>query len=170
MLPLLLVTAFFCSLTVTLLLVPPIRRLAIKRDWVDLPDLDRKVHHRPTPNVGGLAVASGFGIGLLCLVLLARVTDADISLPGLAVVVGALIMVVTGFYDDVKRIGFRRKFLIQIAVAYLLILAGYELDVAQVLFVEGQEYSRALVTIPITIIWVVGIINAVNLLDGEKSN
>ena len=166
MLLLLLVTAFFSSLAVTLLLVPLVRRIAVKRDWVDIPDLDRKVHHRPTPNVGGLAVASAFGIGLLCLVLLDRLTDADVSLPGVIVVLGALIMVLTGFYDDRKRIGFRRKFLIQIVVAYLLILAGYELDIAQVFFLDGQEYSRALVTIPITIIWVVGIINAVNLMDG----
>ncbi|GMQ82962.1 MAG: hypothetical protein BMS9Abin05_2432 [Rhodothermia bacterium] len=166
MLPLLLVTAFFSSLAVTLLLVPIVRRLAVKRDWVDMPDLNRKFHNRPTPNVGGLAVASAFGIGLLWLVLLTRLTDTDVSLPGTIVVLGALIMILTGFYDDIKRIGFRRKFLIQVVVAYLLIFAGYELDVAQVFFLEGQEYSRALVTIPITIIWVVGIINAVNLLDG----
>jgi len=166
MLPLLLVTAFFSSLLVTLLLVPLVRRLAVKRDWVDMPDLNRKVHYRPTPNVGGLAVASGFGVGLLCLVILARVTETEISLPGVIVVFGAIIMILTGFYDDIKRIGFRRKFLIQVFVAYLLITAGYELDVTQIFFSDGPEYSRALVTIPITIIWVVGIINAVNLMDG----
>jgi len=61
---------------------------------------------------------------------------------------------------------FRRKFLFQIVVAYLLLYAGYRFDVSGFPFVGTDPGFQALISIPLTIIWIVGIINAVNLLDG----
>lgn len=164
--PMLLVAAFLFSLTATVILVPMVRWTAVRFGWVDVPDRERKLHSRPTPNIGGLAITSGVGIGLSLVILLGSYFGVTISPPGILVLVGAFIIVLTGFYDDVRNIGFRRKFVVQLVVAYLLIFAGYEIDVARLFFEEGSSYSHALINVPITLIWIVGVINAINLLDG----
>lgn len=166
MLSTLLIAALIISFAATLLLVPLLRWVALQRGWVDLPDRERKLHSQPTPNVGGLAIAAGFGVGLIGLVVASRFSSVQIQLPGTAMLVGALVMVVTGFYDDIKRVSFRKKFIIQIAIAYALLLAGYRIDVADIPFLQFDPYTEALFSIPLTILWVVAIINAVNLLDG----
>ncbi len=162
----LLLAALLISFAATILFVPLVRWVALRRGWVDLPDRERKLHSRPTPNVGGLAIAAGFGVGLIGLVVVSRFSSFQIQLPGTAMLVGALVMVVTGFFDDIKHVSFRKKFFIQIAIAYVLLLAGYRIEVADIPFLQFDPYTEALFSIPLTILWVVAIINAVNLLDG----
>lgn len=166
MTPFFLAVALIIAFATTCLVVPIVRRVALKCNWVDAPDLERKNHARPTPNVGGLAIVAGFVAGLLSLLIFQKVFSFEMALPHLAVLGGALVMVITGFYDDVHGLSFKRKFLIQIVVAYLLLVAGFRLDVADLSFLDANPYHQALYSIPLTMIWIVGIINAVNLLDG----
>ena len=139
MTPFILAAALIIAFATTCLVVPIVRRLAIKRSWVDTPDLERKIHSLPTPNVGGLAIVAGFVAGLLSLLVFQKVFSIEIALPHLAVLGGALVMVLTGFYDDVHGLSFKRKFLIQIFVAYLLLVAGFRLDVADLSFITPGE-------------------------------
>lgn len=164
--PLVLLSAVLVSGTTTLLLVPLTRRIALQKGWVDKPDGARKLHSLPIPNVGGVAIAAGFGVGLMAFMLVGEWLPFEMPVLPLAVFVGGLLMISAGFYDDVRGLSFKKKFVIQIIVAYMLLHAGYRFELAELPFVGADPFQHALYSIPLTMIWIVGVINAVNLLDG----
>ncbi|MDX1546491.1 MAG: MraY family glycosyltransferase [Rhodothermales bacterium] len=161
-----LLSALVVPFLAALLLVPLVRTVALRRGWVDAPDGERKRHAAPTPNVGGVAIAGAVGIGLVSLLLMGDLLALTLSTPVVIVGVGALIILATGFYDDVRGLGFKQKFMLQAAVAYLLMHAGYHVEVANLPFMAADPYQQTLYTVPLTMLWIVGILNAVNLLDG----
>ncbi|MEM1115079.1 MAG: MraY family glycosyltransferase [Bacteroidota bacterium] len=147
---------------VTAFVTPAVRRVALRRGWTDQPDGRRKTHKTPTASVGGLAIVAGVAAGLP-LVLWAAPTlgVAGTSVP-MAALVGAALVVATGWYDDVRGLGFKAKLLVETGVAFLLMAAGYQLDLSVVPFIGDTP----LYVIPITLLWIVGVMNAVNLIDG----
>lgn len=161
-----LIVALLGSGLCTALLIPLVRDLALKKGWVDEPDNLRKLHHRATPNIGGLAIAAGFFLGAFGLVSFQEILPVEIPVLPMGLWFGALVMIGAGFYDDIWGMSFKGKFALQVVVAYGLIHAGYRIDVADLPFVEGDFYQQALYSIPLTMLWIVGVINAVNLLDG----
>ena len=155
------------SLAAALLVLPSVRKVAINRGWVDLPDGCRKVHRNPVAVVGGIGIVVGSSVGLIFLESIANTLPTGSILPPLPVVLGALLMFGTGLYDDVKGLDFKRKFVLQIAAAYLLILSGAHIDLAGFgLGIEDGSVLEANLTMPITLLWIVGLINAINLVDG----
>src|SRR5690606_34492605 len=90
----------------------------------------------------------------------------EFSLPPAMLWIGALAMVGAGFYDDTRGLGFKGKFVIQVFAAYTLLYAGYRVDVTGLPFVGEDPYVQALISIPLTLLWIVGVINAINLMDG----
>ena len=84
----------------------------------------------------------------------------------LAAIGGGVLIALSGFYDDARGLGFKRKFLVQIVIAYGLLHAGFRFEVVGLPFVGEEGYDQALYSIPLTMLWVVGVINAVNLIDG----
>ncbi len=161
-----LITGFLISFATAALLIPLIIRLALRKGWVDKPDNHRKLHARPTPTVGGLAIAAGFAVGGLYLFFVSGNVHAPFSMPPLAFWVGALAMVCTGFYDDTRGLSFKGKLFVQVCVAYMLLHAGYRIDLSDLPFIQSDVYDQALFSIPLTLLWIVGVINAVNLIDG----
>ncbi|MEM8598312.1 MAG: MraY family glycosyltransferase [Bacteroidota bacterium] len=161
-----LITGFFVAFGTTGLLTPIVRRLAIERDWVDHPDGHRKLHTTIVPAVGGIAIAIGFAVGLAYLHAVRDLLNFDVQFPSSALWIGALVIVASGFYDDTRGLGFKGKFAVQVLVAYALLHAGYRIDVTGLPFVGEDPYTHALISMPLTLLWVVGVINAVNLLDG----
>ena len=159
-------TAFILSLATTLALGYPVCRLAIKMDWVDKPDGERKLHSRSTPAIGGIAIAGGFLAGLLYLASIQQVLPFQLTMPPPGLWLGAFMMIGVGFYDDVQGLGFRQKLILQLIAAFLLIHAGFRFDLSAVPFLEGDPYLQALYSIPLTALWIVGLINAINLIDG----
>ncbi len=163
---LLLAGSFWLPLIVTILLVPAVSAVAIRKGWVDAPDAKRKLHARPTPSIGGIAIAAGMGAGLVYLGAVDASMPFGIAFPSFQLWLGAAMMFLAGVYDDIYGLGFKRKFVVQICAAYVLMHAGYRLDLASLPFVELDAYHEALYAIPLTLVWIVGIINAVNLIDG----
>jgi UDP-GlcNAc:undecaprenyl-phosphate GlcNAc-1-phosphate transferase len=161
-----LVAGFLVAFGTTALLTPIVRRLAIDQDWVDQPDGHRKLHVNVVPAVGGIAIAFGFAFGLAYLHAVRTLLPFEVQFPPAALWAGGLVIVASGFYDDVRGLGFKGKLAVQIVVAYALLHAGYRIDVAWVPFISDDLYSQALLSIPLTLLWIVGVINAVNLLDG----
>ena len=156
-------------------LVSILRRVALARGIYDLPG-ERKIHREPVPLLGGVAIWGSFvttvALGLLGLSLLGRipgVTDLFPSypdwvgrLPGvkpklLALLGGATLMALLGFLDDVRKgwLDYRAKFPVQFAVAILAVLAGIRTQ-----FLPGQALDFVF-----SVLWIVGISNAFNLLD-----
>lgn len=160
-----LLIGFLITLTFTVLLTPIVRRMAVQHGWVDRPDGQRKLHARTIPAVGGIAIAAGVAVGLSYLYGVRDLLPFDFELPPPILWAGALAMVVAGFYDDTRGLGFKGKFLVQVFAAYTLLYAGYRIDMSGLLPMS-DPYVHALVSIPLTILWIVGVINAVNLMDG----
>ncbi|WP_424518878.1 MraY family glycosyltransferase [Rubrivirga sp.] len=88
-----------------------------------------------------------------------------LGIPGIAMVGGILVMVL-GAIDDVRGLDFKTKLVVEVFVAYMLLHAGLRINLSVLPFVGEDVFLHALYSIPLTILWVVGVMNAVNLVDG----
>ena len=161
-----LLIGFLIAFAFTVLLTPVVRSMALRHGWVDRPDGQRKLHARIVPAVGGIAIAAGAAVGFAYMHGVRDLLPFPFELPPPMLWIGALAMVGAGFYDDTRGLGFKGKFAIQVFAAYTLLYAGYRVDVAGLPFVGDDPYTQALLSIPLTVLWIVGVINAVNLMDG----
>lgn len=152
------------SLIVSLLSVLEFKRYAQRLGIVDQPD-HRKIHTTPIPRIGGIGIIFGFFAGILffdlAVGLLPEFTGA-IPKANTYLLTGAIVIAVTGLVDDFRGISFRQKLVVQSLVAVFIIKAGYRLHFDFGIF---PGYASAL-SIPITFIWIIGVTNAVNLIDG----
>ncbi len=150
------------AFAVAVVVTRTVRDLALQRGHVDQPD-ERKRHARAVPRLGGIGIATGVLVGLGAATVLGGVAVADV----LPLLVGAGLLVAVGIWDDLASIGFKRRFVIQTAVAYGLVLAGWHLDLSNLWFFGAlSPFTQAALSLPVTMLWVVGLINAMNLLDG----
>lgn len=141
----------------TIALIPPITALSVKFKALDMPG-DRKVHMAPIPRTGGIAMALGT---LASFLLWIPVQQFE-----LAYLAGAGILVFTGVMDDLKGIDYRGKFCGQIAAAAIVVVAGGVTIRNLGAILPGNVLLPDWVAIPLTIVTIVGITNAVNLADG----
>ena len=140
------VAAFTLSMVATLWLTPIAGRVARRLDLMDNPS-DSKIHKQPTPYLGGMAVAGG-------LVLVAGVA-AGASGQLLTVLLGGLAVAVLGLADDSNAVGPWAKLLFEMAAGFALWMAG----------VRATLFDVTALDLFVTVLWVVAITNAVNLLD-----
>ncbi len=145
------------SLFITISLVPPLKSLAIRFQAVDIPN-ERKVHTRPIPKIGGLAMACG---ALIPILLWAAMNGF-----GHALLAGSAVIVIFGFLDDLWDLPYKAKFLAQLAAALIVVQFGQlELCCLGNLAPEGFLLPTAL-ALPLTVFVIVGVTNAINLSDG----
>lgn len=155
------VAAFIAAGILSYLFTPPVKRFAHKIGAIDIPKDSRRMHKKPIPRLGGLAIFGGF----LCAILLFGQLDQTM----LCVLLGATIIVALGIFDDVLALGAKLKFVVQIIAAAIPVCVG---DLQIKLFTNLTPFSDepffhlGILAIPVTIIWIVGITNAVNLIDG----
>ena len=148
---------FFTALMASLILIPPISHLAIRVGGIDVPD-ERKVHCDDTPRLGGIAIFSAFLFAVLFF------CDIDLQIKGF--LSGAVIIFLTGLADDLTNLTPRQKFLGEIIAATIaVVIGGLELSSLGNPLGLGT-ISLGPFAIPFTIFAVVGVTNAVNLLDG----
>lgn len=152
------VTAFAVSFAITLFTTPFAKKLAYKFKAVDYPRA-RGMNNEPVPLMGGLAIVLGF---LGAMLLLTPVIDELHSLRFIGFLIGAVIIVIVGMFDDVYELSAKFKLIIQIIVAIIVVSTGTKLDFIMWPF---WEYLKPFSSV-ITIVWIVGLINAVNLIDG----
>lgn len=157
-----LAAAFLCTFAFTFAFVPVAKSIAEKIGAIDLPKEERRMHNFALPRLGGLAVFFGFLVGVLAFVGLTR------QIVGL--LVGAVIIVVLGIVDDSRNLPAKFKFLVQIIAATITVVLG---DIKIDIFTNPNIFSEQTIitvtswlTIPVTVIWIVAITNAVNLIDG----
>ena len=145
---------------------PWVRRLAWRWGAVDQPG-DRKVHSEPMPRMGGLAVFIGFCVPWVGFLLLKnRVAEilAEYWSMFWALLAGGTAMMLLGIYDDRKGLKATPKFTVQTAIAVTLYLAGFKITRLTNPF--GPAIELEWLSLPISVLWMVGITNAINLLDG----
>lgn len=147
---------FITSLITTLLLVPPIKKLAFVTGALDEPS-DRKVHASIKPRLGGLAIF--FGFILTYLIYLQQYQQHQ------GILIGMVVVVFIGIVDDAVGLDPKLKLLGQVVAAMAaMILSGVHINILG--GVLGSNFSLGLLSYPLTLFWIVGITNAINLSDG----
>ncbi|MCQ5128220.1 undecaprenyl/decaprenyl-phosphate alpha-N-acetylglucosaminyl 1-phosphate transferase [Butyricicoccus faecihominis] len=155
------VAAFLVAGVLSYFFTPYVKKFAHKIGAIDVPKDTRRMHKEPIPRLGGLGIFMAF----LCSILLFGKLDT----PMLCVLLGALLIVVLGIFDDVMALGAKLKFVVQIiAAAIPVCIGGLRIDMFTNLnpFSDDMYFHLGIFAIPVTIIWIVGITNAVNLIDG----
>ena len=155
------IAAFAVAAVLSYFFTPPVKNFAHKVGAIDVPKDARRMHKKPIPRLGGLAIYGGF----LCSILIFGQLDETM----LCVLLGAAIIVALGIFDDVLALGAKLKFVVQILAAAIPVCIG---DLQIGLFTNLNPLSDTpfvhlgILAVPVTIIWIVGITNAVNLIDG----
>lgn len=139
---------------------PLVKNLAYKVGAIDVPKDNRRMHKVPIPRLGGLAIFLGF---ILSVLLFAEI---DRSVRG--ILIGSIMIVVLGILDDIMALKAIPKFLVQIAAAGVAVYYGNVIQFLSnpILTSSAPYLNLGAWSIPITIIWIVAITNAVNFIDG----
>ena len=152
--------AFAVSLIVAYVMTPPVKRFAEKVGAIDVPKDNRRVHDHPIPRMGGLAIFIGFMLSLIFFV--------PMSTKVTGLLVGSVIIAVMGGVDDIVSLNPWVKLAGQIVAALVAIRCGLVFDVISNpnIFAEETYIEIGWLSIPLTMLWIVGCTNAVNLIDG----
>lgn len=144
---------FFLAFIIAQLLTPLAIRLAWKCDILDKPDCERKLQCAPIPRIGGLAI---FGA---ILISTARNFQFSPELTGL--IAGSSIIYILGFIDDVHPLPATPRLIVQLLAGYVVIRSGVYITV-----VPDAIAGHYILNATLTVIWLIGISNAVNFMDG----
>ena len=147
--------AIVAAAAIAFALTPLVKAFALRFGFVDVPKDGRRMHKKPTPRIGGLAIFAGFVVATLVF--------CNISRELVAIYIGGLIIVAVGVIDDVFRINAWIKLAAQIGVALIAVSQGVVLEYINFF---GTYINFGMWAIPITVIWIVGLTNAINLIDG----
>ena len=152
--------AIAVALVVSFGMTPIVKTFASRVGAMDIPDNARHIHAHPTPRMGGIAIFLGFLVSVLLFVPVTR--------PVRGILIGAVLIVATGAVDDVVNLKYWIKLLAQIAAAVVAVAHGVVIEVLMNpnVFSENESLLIGVLSIPVTILWIVGVTNAVNLIDG----
>ena len=152
--------ALLCAFVVSFLMCPLVKSFAYKIGAIDVPKDNRRMHKKPVPRLGGLAIFLGFIVSMLLFVKI------DHQLKG--ILLGASIIVVLGVVDDMSPLRAYFKFCVQIFAALVAVFHGVVIQTLSNpnVFAESPYWDLGWLAVPITVLWIVGITNAVNLIDG----
>jgi len=156
---------FLVALTVTFLFTPVVRRLALERGAIVAPD-ERDIHERPTPTLGGAAMLAGVLVAMVLASQMGAFEDIfAVRTETVGVVIAALLIFGVGLIDDLRSISAPAKVAGMVLAGSVLSFAGVSLLFMRVplldVFVLSADLSAVL-----TVLWVVGMANAINLIDG----
>jgi UDP-GlcNAc:undecaprenyl-phosphate GlcNAc-1-phosphate transferase len=158
-----LIVVFICACAAALLLTPVVLRVARRLHLYDHPG-ERRVHTSPIPRLGGIAVCLATFVGFACAAVVSPSTARAHFTLLVGIVLGGVVMFGAGLWDDVRGLSPRGKLLAQLVAASIVCLLGFRIDA---LTLGGSPHMVAgVVGVPLTILWIVGITNAFNLIDG----
>lgn len=152
--------AIFFSFLISFFLTPRARNLALRCNCLDVPDGNRKMHKDPVPYFGGLSILIGF-LTAVCFFsfFLTKYLPSEIYV----MLIGAMSICFVGLLDDIYDMHPLLKFSAQIAVAVFTVYFGGKIEYTTLL---GFSFGMGVFSFPVTVLWIVLIINAVNLIDG----
>ncbi len=167
--------AFGMSLALSLALTPLARKLACRWGAIVMPH-DRKVHERPTPTLGGLAIFASFALAVLACLAFMKLSDRGFprgmwealwTPETLGIFVSSLMILALGAWDDLRELSPLTKLAGQIVAVLTMISFGVE--IRSVSFIRGSTYDLSgspLASLLLTLLWMVAFINIINLIDG----
>ena len=151
---------------------PVVKSLAFKVGAVDVPKDARRMHDHPIPRMGGLAIFLGFLLAVLIFVPMTSAMGNSgaelLSDSTKGMLLGAIIIVILGVFDDIYDLPAKFKFVVQIIAAIVAAVSGNVIDVISNpnVFSQNPWLELGWLSYPVTIIWIVAVTNAVNLIDG----
>ena len=149
---------FIVSFVIALFMTPISMGLAHRFRIMDVPEDGRRMHNRAIPSFGGLAIFVATMIVFLIFIVKYN------HIP--AIMLGGTIMFALGVLDDKKNLPAYVKFLVQLATAILMYALGIRFEFIHNYFGEGVFHISSAADFIITVIWIVGITNSINLIDG----
>jgi len=148
------------SFLVSFAATPVVKQLAVRIGAMDVPKDDRRMHNIPIARIGGLAIFFGFIVSVLLFV------EIDIELRG--ILFGSVIIVVLALIDDMMNLPAWLKFIVQIGAALVAVGHGVVIEIISNpnIFSDNPWLKLGVLSIPVTVIWIVAITNSVNFIDG----
>ena len=145
------------TIIISVLITPLVRQLAFIIGATDKPQ-KRRVNTKEMPTIGGLAIYLSFFIGLF---FFQPITHEELF----PIFIGATIIVITGIIDDIKEISPKMK-LLGIIIAALVVIYFGDIRMDQITLPLIGEMNLGIFSLPLTLIWILAITNAINLIDG----
>ena len=142
---------------VSLLMTFIVKKIAVHINAIDIPN-ERKVHKKPMPRIGGLAIFSAFLVGYM----LFGVADDPRMI---SVLIGGFIIILTGIVDDINPIKARWKFLLQIVAATVVVVYG-KMYFSDITLLGYLFQFPTYINMILSVFFIVSVINAINLIDG----
>lgn len=165
--------AFLLAFITSFVLTPYTIKIAKKIGAVDIPKDDRRMHKKPMPKFGGPAIIIGFLISTIYLIISSSI-EGNLNIFGpenyyiklLGFLGGTIVLSIFCFFDDTKGIHPLTKLTGQIIAASIVVACGIRIDYFNIPFFEGNIMLSNIFSIGLTMFWIIGITNAINLIDG----
>lgn len=160
------ISVFVLAFGLTYLLTPLIRNICLKLNLIDYPN-ERKIHSVPTPRLGGVAIYISFFLALIPVYFLSFKFSPHLPQIIRALFTCGSIIFILGVYDDIKGANAKLKFTVQILTALIFIYVfKFKIKYVTNPFREFAYINFGWWGIPITLLWIVGLTNAINIIDG----
>jgi len=153
--------AFTVAFVIALIATPYAKKISIKLKAIDHPKA-RGLQKEPIPRIGGLAIVTGFLVSMLAV---APFFEEFRTIQFLGFIVGAVIIAILGILDDIYDLSAKIKIVVQLIAALIVVFTGTTIEMLAWPFNDTVDYLYTL-SIPLTVVWIIGITNAVNLIDG----
>jgi|GEM_PF-400511 len=156
---------FILSLAISLILTPLIKNIALRFSLVDQPS-KRKVHSQPIPRIGGVGIYLAFFLPFVSVLFYStqvlELLNPDAQI--IHLIIGASVAFGLGLTDDLRSLGPKLKFAVQIVAALIAYKGGIRISVIYLPVL--QDWYLGMLSLPVTVLWFVLVINAINLTDG----
>ena len=149
------VIAFACAFFISVTTTPVVRTLAFKFGVTDIPKDNRRMHKKEMPLMGGVAIFAAFTVSVLLF--------CKPTVPTVTMLIGNLVIVITGIIDDKYDINAFVKLFLQIAASLIAVCGGITIEQINIL---GFDIEFGVFAPLVTVLWITAITNAVNLIDG----
>lgn len=148
------------AFVISLLFTPVVIKIAHHVNAIDVPKDERRVHKIPVPLLGGLSI---YLATMICLAIFVNLEASKL----VGIIVGSSLIVFMGFIDDINPIPAKYKFIVQIVAASILVFSGIRITgLSSVLNMQNTIVIDEFLGVILSVIWIVGITNTLNLIDG----
>ncbi|MBQ9012984.1 MAG: undecaprenyl/decaprenyl-phosphate alpha-N-acetylglucosaminyl 1-phosphate transferase [Bacilli bacterium] len=152
---------------ICLIITPIVIKFSKKFNLVDIPKDERRVHSKPMPRVGGIAIVISMLLGLGIYYIITRnIPSIALNKKFLGYLLGGIVIFAMWLIDDIVNLKARYKFLFQLAAAFIVYLFGIRISGIKIPFIYTDIINFGWLDLPITLLWIIGITNAINLIDG----
>lgn len=159
--------AFLIAAVISALITPLVKKFAVTVGAVDVPKDKRRMHHKPIPRLGGLAIFIAFSVSVI--VLHSIYDKMVVETPYFGIAIGSLMIVILGIVDDIHALPAIPKFLVQLLAAGVAAYFGCRISrISNPIITSDATYLElpTWLSFGVSVIWIVAITNAVNFIDG----